>query len=62
MFYKDHAQYDLLFKSSRISETKFFRLKFFLLINQLYKGSPENLMSGLCFSSFMDQKKQKLRC
>ena len=55
---KDHAQYDLLFKSSQISKVglKIFRLQILLIITQLQIVNPENIKSGLCFSSFMHHR------
>ena len=41
--------------------TTFFRLKIVLLITQLVNGSPEDIKSGLCFSNFVNHKKQNLR-
>ena len=46
-FHKDHAQCDLLFKSSQKSKTK----------NQA-KNFPDIIKSGLYFSSLMGHKKQ----
>ena len=39
----------------------FFRLEIVLIITQLQNGSPENIKSTLCFSSFIHHKKQNLR-